>query len=393
MFGGLMVAVLVPDGAVSATNTTTVEGTQSIPSGTITADAGYVGVTHNFSYTNKGVTTTLKTNFELKPCPDPDGRFSLHGKLDVTVTTGSGARASGVLDVNVVGRVGDDAQLVSSDFEFTMSESTSSGSLATVSGAVGDTVKTRMEYKTGGAANDDLGRGTTALGLVFAMMVRESLVDAARKGWESGRCVLLKATTQPGKRTGLEPSTSLKLTAEPRSKVDGAPTGGTVKATMNGSTSVNPSGTKVKADATFAVVAPREKNQKATVSLEARSRRGVGRAEVGVDTKAASYTASGKAGNITFSGTVADLTKPFMISGAGGAKLSFSYTPGSADGRSGAMTYTGTVGSFRLTGGGNYTITGDEGGVLVLTQSSEGCTAGPKSCIGGVARITLTPTG
>jgi hypothetical protein len=205
--------------------------------------------------------------------------------------------------------------------------------------------------------------------------------------------VTVKATTQPGKRTGLKPRASLQLTAAPRSKIDGAPTSGTVTATMHGSTSVNPSGSKVKADATFTVVAPGEKNKEATVSLEARSRRGVGKADVSVDTKAGSYTASGKAGNITFSGTVADLTEPFTIRGAGGAKLTFSYTPGGADGRSGGMTYVGTVGSHRLTGGGNYVITGDDGGVLLLTQGSEGCTAGPKSCIGGVARITLTPAG
>ena len=393
MFGGLMAAILIPEGAVSATNTTSIDGTKSIPSGTLTADAEYVGVTHNFTYTNKGTTTTLKTNFELTPCPDADGKFSAHGKLDVTVTTASGARASGVLDVHAFGLVGEDAQLVSSDLDFTMSEASATGSIATVSGAVGDTVTTRMEYKSGGGANDAIGQGTTALGLIYALMVKQSLVDAAKKGWESGRCVTLNATTQPGKRTGLEPSASLKLTAAPHSKVDGAPSGGTVTATLNGSTSVDPSGSKVKADATFTVVAPGKKNQMATVALEARSRRGVGKAEVSVDTKAGSYTASGKQGNISFKGTVADLTEPFTINGTGGAKLTFSYTPSSADGRSGRMTYAGTVGGFKLSGSGNYIVTGDEGAVLVLTQGSKGCSAGPKSCIGGVARITLTPTG
>lgn len=85
------------------------------------------------------------------------------------------------------------------------------------------------------------------------------------------------------------------------------------------------------------MVAPGEKDQKATVALEARSKRGVGKAEVTVDTKAGSYTASGKQGNISFSGTVSDLTQPFTIKGSGGAKLTFSYTPSSADGRSGRM--------------------------------------------------------
>ena len=226
-----------------------------------------------------------------------------------------------------------------------------------------------------------------------ALMMQDKAVDAARKGWESGRCVVLTPTTTPAKRTGLAPSATLELVAAPRSTVDGAPVGGTVTATMKGATSVDPSATKVPADATFTVMVPGEKNKKSSVALEARSKRGVARAVVAVDTKAGAYAARGRSGNIRFSGTVADLTEPFTVMGGGGAKLTFSYTPSDATGRSGAMTYRGTVGGFELTGSGGYSITGDEDGVLLLTQGSKGCAAGPLGCVGGVATITLTPTG
>ncbi len=110
---------------------------------------------------------------------------------------------------------------------------------------------------------------------------------------------------------------------------------------MKGATSVDPSATKVPADATFTVMVPGQKNKKSTVSLEARSKRGVAKAKVAVDTKAGAYTASGKSGNIRFRGTVSDLTEPFTIRGGGGARLTFSYTPSDAAGRSGTMTYDG----------------------------------------------------
>ncbi len=55
------------------------------------------------------------------------------------------------------------------------------------------------------------------------------------------------------------------------------------------------------------------------------------------------------------------------------------------------MSYTGNVGGFKLKGSGSYTISGDEGDVLVLEQSNNDCAAGPLGCKGGDAKITLTP--
>ena len=126
--------------------------------------------------------------------------------------------------------------------------------------------------------------------------------------------------------------------------------------------------------------------------MEARSRRGVAKADVAFDTKTRAYTASGGAANVTFSGTVPDLTQPFTIADAGDAALIFSYAP-DASGRAGRMSYTGNVGGYKLSGSGPYTISGDEGGVLTLTQTSDVCAAGPLGCAGGSAVITLTPAG
>jgi hypothetical protein len=182
------------------------------------------------------------------------------------------------------------------------------------------------------------------------------------------------------------------ITAAPRSKMDGGPAGGSVTATLTaGGAGVGPA--SAAADATFTYTAPGQRNKSGTVTLEARSRRGVARATIDLDTSQTAYTASGTAGNITFRGTVPDLTQPFTVKGTGGARLTFSYAPTTASGRAGKMTYTGRVGGYKVSGSGSYTISGAEGGVLSLTQSIDACTAGPLACAGGVATITLTPVG
>lgn len=106
-----------------------------------------------------------------------------------------------------------------------------------------------------------------------------------QEGLAVRQVAILEPTTDPAKRKGLEPSDAVSITAAPRSKVDGGPVGGTVTATLNGDSSVDPAGSKVKADARFAYVAPAEKDKSASVSLEARSKRGVAKAELAFDTK------------------------------------------------------------------------------------------------------------
>ena len=388
MFGGLMAAVLIPEGVVSATNSKTEAGTQNVPSGTLTADAGYVGVTQDFVYTDKGTTSTLKTDFELKPCPDAGGKFSAHGKIAVSVSTSSGAQASGVLDVNTFGEVGDDAQVVSSDLDFTMSESSASGSIAKVSGAVGDTVATRLEFTPGSEAGAALGQNLTSAGLVFAYLVKYSLVEAARKGWESGRCVDLQVSASPGPKK-LSPSSTSTIAAAPRSKIDGEPTGGTVTATLSaGAKSVEPGG-KVKADATFTFTAPDKRKQSGTIDFESRSRRGVGKASLTLDTNSGGWVASGGSSAIVFSGKVADLAKPFTLKAVlQGVRATFAYTPTSET--AGKVTYSGTGAGFTMSGKGTYAISGDPSGPLTLKQTHSGC-VNIGACRTNTDVITLTP--
>src|SRR5690606_4062694 len=109
---------------------------------------------------------------------------------------------------------------------------------------------------------------------------------------ETGRCVDLQVRADPGKRTGARPNTAYTLFANPRAKLDGAPAGGTVTATLDGESTLNPT-TKVRADAQFDYANPSKKDEKASVAFEARSRRGVGRATLDFDTRKGAYRISG----------------------------------------------------------------------------------------------------
>ena len=84
------------------------------------------------------------------------------------------------------------------------------------------------------------------------------------------------------------------LEAKPRAKSDGAPTRGTVVATLDGGASLLPAGGKVPADAKYSYAGPEKKDQTASIDFEARSKRGVARATLEFDTKAhRSYRAEG----------------------------------------------------------------------------------------------------
>ena len=110
------------------------------------------------------------------------------------------------------------------------------------------------------------------------------MANTAETAWKSGRCVVLDPTTNPAQRTGLQPSTPVAISAAPRSKIDGGPVGGAVTGTLSGEGTLSPSGTKVPADASFTYTAPGTAGKAGKVSLEARSKRGVAKADLGFDT-------------------------------------------------------------------------------------------------------------
>ena len=308
---------------------------------------------------------TVKMKFDL--CPQPDGKVHIDFEAQsVLKSATSGATINTKVTSELTRWVTDDAE-----FDGDRLEHTGRVEYATVGGAGGANgayvdYSNEMSLSTGrmggkvnrssskaSAAEADIAKGIAA---VNTLVVFEAS-NAAAKALKSGRCVTLKPTSTPSKRNRLKPSTAFEVLAAPRSKIDGSPTGGTVKATLSGGSSLIPADTKVKADAKYAYVAPGEKNKKASIAFEARSKRGIGKATLDFDTNNTAYTAAGGLDAFYGTGTICSFSEKFTISGRG---VTNTYTPTSETG--GTYSYSGNLGGFAVYGQGTYSVQADENG-------------------------------
>ena len=132
------------------------------------------------------------------------------------------------------------------------------------------------------------------------------------------------------------------------------------------------------------------------VSLEARSKRGIGKATINFDTKPSGYTASYSGGGISITGTIPDLSKPFTTEGVfTGGSTTFQHTPSSD--RAGAINFNSPCGpGCVLSGSGSYTIDENDDGTLVMNEATTGCTTvtagfSQQTCRDNVHPVLLTP--
>ena len=308
-----------------------------------------------------GVTGKLRTKVAIAPCPDATGTFTSKVLIDASSTTSGGRSGANMsAEVDVTGHVDDNADLAGYE-TVTRTQAAgfkeSKGAYVDVTTTIvmngGKLVGIDQAYnRTGGAATRQMLEAWGFAGILTQGLVNRYALDAAEKGWKSGRCVDLKATTTPSQRTGLKPSTAVSILAQPVSKIDGKPVGGTVTATLAGDASVDPAGSPVPADATFAYVAPGEKDKKASVSLESRSKRGIGKTQVAFDTNESNaYSVVGGASGLSIDQAVCDITKEFTLDTAD-FSLVFS------GGMTGTYTYTGV---YNASGQGTYAITLPDG--------------------------------
>ncbi len=341
-----------------------------------------------------GVDVDFTANAVFHPCPDADGTFDIESMID-TKTAANGHGQNATIEIKITGQVDDDANLAGKQVENHTQWADFGGGQGqfldfTFSGPSG--FDSFQLNRTGGTVTADFAKLATFLSSVLMAMVVDKFVDAAVTAFQSGRCVLLVPTASPGPK-GLSPGETSTITAAPRSKIDGAATGGTVTAQLTaGGQSVDPSGSKVPADATFQYLAPGETGQHATVALEARSRRGVGKATIEFDTSATKYAVSGGGGEIVFSGTIDSLTAPFSIDGTfiGGSAV-FSFDPGSEGGLGGMVSIAGGGSGATVTGGGTYSIAENEDGTATLDMSTEACVDVSGICRVSQHTLALTP--
>lgn len=324
-----------------------------------------------------GVKGRVSTTVKLDKCPDAEGKVKV-SLVSKSALSKKGSKATANLTVTIDGNMhyDEDAKL-QNDWEYEARVENAQGAgggkgtfvdVNFGSGLSGPKVN-RTSSETGPAdiATAEQQKKLLEIVAMVALMNGKDYVEA-------GNCVTLTAETTPSKRSRLQPSTSFDILARPRAKTDGAPAGGTVIATLQGGTSVSPEGAKVAADARYSYVAPGEPNKKATVKLVARSKRGVGRADVNFDTNTAQPVyASGGADEYHGEGNICDLSKPFVISGSG---VTHNFTPTSDT--AGTYKYSGNLRGFAVKGEGTYKVDlGPDGTSGKLTASGGGSVKTP----------------
>ncbi len=290
-----------------------------------------------------GVAVKFKTSAGVHACPDPTGAFTIDGKVDLHTSKGA-AGQNITIELKIKGQVGDDAKLAGTETETRTQWADFGGAAA---GQFIDHTSTRASdgsfaftvNRSGGKVTDSFVSMSVLLSTIYSVMVGDRLVAAAQKAWQSGRCVRLDATPSAGP-TGLQPGQSLSVLTAPRSKLDGAATGGTVIALLSaGETSIEPSSTPLPADAEFTYTAPQAEGKSGTVSFEARSKRGVGKATIDFST-AASPT-------VTVAGAlIYDMTG--MV-GTANFTVTMTPTPGGEYSGTAELQMTGTMNSMSTT--------------------------------------------
>ena len=323
----------VPKEGVTSTISDTVNGVDVSGQLTITPSGSETTITMKKDW--KSYSMTVKQSVTGAPCPDADGKVSADFDVFVEQSGSSGATSGGgsvAIKGTVTATVDDNAEIASivSDGS-TIRNQTLNGSVTsdqvglhtTLDGSFqGQNVVTTYRMTTSGqsAADQEAAFARDALnGVIIGLMSQRRIV------WQSGACVAVSADLPDKvKRNSTTPFT-VKVTHKP----DGAELNAPVTAKLDtGAVSVSPDRID-KAPGQFTYVAPDAASNKASLTFTSKSRRGIGSATVTVSTMR--YVASGGNGQVSITGTVDDLDKPFDLKVTSpGATGSVTLTPTSA---------------------------------------------------------------
>lgn len=302
-----------------------------------------------------GMNVKMLSKLKVNYCPDASGKIDV--QMSSTSSLSRGAKGANTkITVHVTRFVDDDAQMESLEVEQHIEAAAFGGGGGTyVDMSAGLSTRsdaanyTRVNRRSSQTTDADVATANSLASVMQLMAIGVS--EHTRDIWEKGGCVKIETPTTPAGRAGAKPSTSFSVVAQPRSKVDGASAGGTVRADLTGDSSLDPASSKVRADASFTYVAPGERNKEARLTFEARSRRGIATAELAFNTNGASYRVEGGADEFHGTGVACDLAEQFFIEGKG---VTVRFEPESSAG--GRYSYSGNMSGFNVYGHGVYTV-------------------------------------
>lgn len=370
------------------------------------AEDGSVSQEMEFNVNEKGVAGKVKVKTRMTACPDPSGKLEVEVDVDSQMSLPGKPGVGGYVHSTFKYEryLDDNANLISSN----------EGSAASNRIRMGGTESAGEQFvdltigydRAGKATWDEHGHGGFGIFIfdeksgeratqlaqdVFKLMslIGEAMVRGIgfEAPWASGRCIDLKVTSTPAKRTGLDPATPFQIEAKPRVKADGSPAQGTVKATLSGGSKLTLDGIALKADSTHSYVGPEEKEQVASIAFEARSRRGIGKAELSFDTKnrKRAYAVSGGADEFHGTGQACDIEEEFSVAGSG---VTVRFVPSGPTG--GRYSYSGNMSGFAVWGNGTYTVNYSGDVATSISATGPGSVKTPKGTFSRTASETYT---
>jgi len=248
----------------------------------------------------------------MELCPDAQGNVPLQLSFKSRVAQPGGGAQLGV-ESQVTGHVNDEATLDSRD-----DKSTFQGARQSIQGA-GDNAGTANNYfefqqdmtlstnpDIPSTSDGDFTRQSSETDEKFEAESIKTLsflkgfmtglaLQYAEGLWTKGYCVEVQVLELGAGTKTVQPNSETPFTAIVRHKFENVELQVPVIAKLaDGQVSINPSGSKVPAPATFTYKAPDKEGQKATVNLETRSKRGVARLDVKFTTGETGWTGEGK---------------------------------------------------------------------------------------------------
>lgn len=330
---------------------------------------GTVAATTTQSSGSGTVAMTTTTTFSLTVCPDASGAADASADMHSAVTGDGdnvGMHASMDLHVEAKGTVDDDAELARLDVS-TVTAVAAGAHSTRLNGGVyleakdGYTLTgapSAIDYATASASSprgpgvvrsssraDAAGRAALVqVNQQASLLTIQTLYKKAVAFWQGGHCVDLPVTSDKGTHR-LKPKSNVTLSAQPKSKIDGAATGGSVAASLkSGGTSISPT-TPVKAPSRHTFVAPGAINKTGVVHFLAKSKRGIAQVDLDLDTNLEGYRIAA-----TVQGMRVESSKCGPIDGDW--TIHFDATPS-------GIPYTGDISAHVQGNTGVYTLNGE----------------------------------
>jgi hypothetical protein len=213
---------------------------------------------------------------------------------------------------------------------------------------------------------DDTFKGLLGLNAVVFILA----FTVAELQWTNGYCVEVRVPEIVTGTKKVQPNSDTPFTATVRHKFEGTELTVPVIATLaDGQVSVDPSGSKVPAPASFTYKAPDKSGQTATVTLETRSRRGIGILTVTFETGNLGYNVDAPWGETHIFGKICSgLGNYFTLKWDTPVGLSgtIDFMPSNENGGTWSLTGSLAGGGVTNSGEGSYTIESTTEGIPAM---------------------------